>query len=208
MTEDKIKNLLQEADRMAGLPSFVSSNLSAIVRRRAHRRLLLVSLTAPLAAAAVILIAAGIWSFVIRTPEQTNGREKIVLLEKQLEQLQVRTDAALNLIQEVLVAKQEQYSLDELEAQLASIPDPLEEIQRQVDKTAFILVYQADRLYRELNRTDSAVETYNRVIELFPKNRWAQVARQRLSEIDSRKFNKIDSKGELKWKPQRVSLSC
>jgi len=208
MTEDKIKDLLQEADRMAGLPSFVSSNLSAIVRRRAHRRHLLVGLTPPLAAAAVILIAAGIWSFVIRTPEQTNGREKIVLLEKQLEQLQVRTDAALNLIQEVLVAKQEQYSLDELEAQLASIPDPLEEIQRQVDKTAFILVYQADRLYRELNRTDSAVETYNRVIELFPKNRWAQVARQRLSEIDSRKFNKIDSKGELKWKPQRVSLSC
>ncbi len=208
MTEDKIKNLLQEADRMAGLPSFVSSNLSAIVRRRAHRRHLLVCLTPPLAAAAVILIAAGIWSFVIRTPEQTNGREKIVLLEKQLEQLQVRTDAALNLIQEVLVAKQEQYSLDELEAQLASIPDPLEEIQRQVDTTAHILVYQADRLYRELNRTDSAVETYNRVIELFPKTIQAQKARQRLLEIESRKFNKIDSKGELKWKSQIVSLSC
>ncbi|GAG51767.1 unnamed protein product, partial [marine sediment metagenome] len=66
MTEDKIKNLLQEADRMAGLPGPVSANLSAIVRRRAHRRHLLVSLTPPLAAAAVILIAAGIWSFVIR----------------------------------------------------------------------------------------------------------------------------------------------
>jgi TolA-binding protein len=208
MTEDKIKNLLQEADRMAGLPGAVSANLSAIVRRRAHRRHLLVSLTAPLAAAAVILIANSIWSLTIRTTEKTNDLEKIASLEKQLEQLQTKTDAALNLIQEVFVAEQKKDSLGELEAQLASIRDPLEEIQKQVDKTAFILVYQADRLYRELNRTDSAVETYNRVIELFPKNRWAQVARQRLSEIDSRKFNKIDSKGELKWKPQIVSLSC
>lgn len=208
MTEDKIKNLLQEADRMAGSPEAVSANLSAIVRRRAHRRHLRISLTAPLAAAAVILIAAGIWNLSIRTTETTIDQEKIVSLEKQLEQLQTRTDAALKLIQEVLVADQKKDSLNELEAQLASIPDPLEEIQKQVDKTAFILVYQADRLYRELNRMDSAVEAYNRVIKLFPKNQWAQVARERLLEIDSRKFNKIDSKGELKWKPQIVSLSC
>jgi tetratricopeptide (TPR) repeat protein len=207
MTEDKIKNLLQEADRMAGLPRPVSANLSAIVRRRAHQRHVLVSLTAPLAAAAVILIAAGVWNLALRTSERTKDQEKIVTLERQLEQLQAKTDAAINLLQEVLVAEQQKQSLGELEAQLASIPDPLEEIQRQVDKTASILVYQADRLYSELNRTDSAVETYYRVIELSPNSRWAQQARQRLLEIQSRKFNKEDSKGELKWKPQVVSLS-
>jgi tetratricopeptide (TPR) repeat protein len=207
MTEDKIKNLLQEADRMAGLPEAVSANLSAIVRRRAHRRHLRISITAPLAAAAVILIAVGISNFTFRTSEKTNDQEKIVLLEKQFEQLQAKTDAAVSLIQEMLVAEQKQHSLSELEAQLASIPDPLDEIQKQVDKTASILVFQADRLYR-VNRTDSAVETYNRVIELFPKTIQAQKARQRLLEIESRKFNKIDSKGELKWKPQIVSLSC
>ena len=207
MTEDKIKNLLQEADRMAGLPGAVSANLSAIVRRRAHRRHLRISITAPLAAAAVILIAVGISNFTFRTTEKTKDQEKIVLLEKQFEQLQAKTDAAINLIQEMLVAEQKQYSLNELEAQLASIPDPLDEIQKQVDKTASILVFQADRLYR-VNRTDSAIETYNRVIELFPKTTQAQKARQRLLEIESRKFNKIDSKGELKWKPQDVSLSC
>jgi hypothetical protein len=207
MTEDKIKNLLQEADRMAGLPGPVSANLSAIVRRRAHRRHLLISITAPLAAAAVILIAVGVLNFTFRTTEKTNDLEKIASLEKQFEQLQAKTNAAVNLIQEMLVTEQKQYSLNELEAQLASIPDPLEVIQKQVNETARILVFQADRLCRA-NRTDSAVETYNRVIELFPKNRWARVARQRLSEIDSRKFNKKDSKGELKWKPHIVSLSC
>lgn len=208
MTDEKLKNLLKGADRMAGLPGPVSAHLSALVRRRAHRRHMLISLSTPLAAAAVILIAASIWNLAIRTSEHTREQEKIVSLEKQLEQLQVRTDAALNLIKDVLVAEQKPYSLDELEAQLASIPDPLQEIQKQVDKTAFILVFQADRLYYELNRTDFAVETYKRVIELFPKNQWAQVARERLSEIDSRKFNKQDSKGELKWKPYVVSLSC
>ncbi len=185
--EDKIKNLLQEADRMAGLPSPISANLAAAVRRRAHRRHF-ISVAAPLAAAAVVLIAVGILSLAIRTTETTQEQEKIALLETQLKQLQVRTDAALNLIQEVLADEQRQQRLDELEAQLASIPDPLEEIQKQVDKTAFILVYHADRLYRELNLTNSAVETYNRVIELFPKNRWAQVARQRLSEIEKQKI--------------------
>lgn len=215
MMEDKIKNLLQEADRMAGLPPPISVNLSAAVRRRAHRRRFL-NLAAPLAAAAIILVAAGIWNLANRTAETTREKEKIALLETQLKQLQVRTDAALNLIQDVLEKEQKQHSLDELEAQLASIPDPLEEIQKEVDKTAFILVYQADRLYRELNRTDSAVETYNRVIELFPKNRWAQVARQRISEIENRKYNKRDwdparrepPKGELKWKPPNTALSC
>jgi tetratricopeptide (TPR) repeat protein len=167
----------------------------------------LISVTAPLAAAAIILIAAGIWNLTIRNDKNTQDQEKIALLQRQLEQLQARTDTAINLMQKMLVADQKQRSLNELEAQLASIRDPLEEIQRQVDNTAKILVYQADRLYRELNRTDSALETYHRAIKLSPNSRWAQQARQRLLEIESRKFNKKDSIGELKWKPQVVSLS-
>ena len=71
----------------------------------------------------------------------------------------------------------------ELEEELASIPDPLVEIERQYDRAAFVLVYQADRLYKELNLKGSAVETYNRVIDLFPENKWAEVARMRLSKM-------------------------
>jgi len=206
MKEDKIKNLLQEADQTAGRPAPVYVSLSA-VRRRANRRRF-VSLAAPLSAAAVVLIAICMWGLTTRIPETTPEQEKIASLEAQIKQLQVSTDAAINLIHEVLEDERRQSRLDELEAQLASIPDPLEEIQKQVDKTAFILVYQADRLYRELNLTDSAVEAYNRVIELFPKNRWAKVARQRLTEIENRKFNKTDSEGDLKWKRQNTSSSC
>jgi len=205
--EDKIKKLLQQADQMAGQPFLVSDNLSTAVRRLAHRRHH-IHLYAPYATAALLILTTGILTFTNRTAEKTQEREKIAILENQIIQLQARTDAALNLIQDVIEEEQKQYQLNELEAELASIPDPLDEIQKQVDKTAFILLYQADRMYRELNRTDSAVETYNRIIELFPKNRWAQEARKRLSEIENRRFNKTEPKGEPKWNPQNALLSC
>jgi len=189
MTEDKIRNLLQEADETAGLPDQVHVSLSAVRSRASRRRL--ASLAGPLAAAAVILVAAGLWNAAnktTKTTKTTREQEKIASLESQVQQLQARTDAALDLIHQVLEEERRQRRLDELEAQLASIRDPLEEIQKHVDKTAFILVYQADRMYRELNQTDSAVEAYNRVIQLFPKNRWAKVAWERLSEIENKKI--------------------
>jgi len=186
MTEDEIKKLLQQADRTAVGTAPVRVNLAAI-RRRAGRKNIII-LVAPLASAAVLMVSLGVLALMFRTTEQTREQEKIALLETQIKQLRARTDAALGLIQEVLEDEQRQHRLNELKAQLASIPDPLEKTRKQVDKTAFILVYQADRLYRELNQTDSAVENYNRVIKLFPENRWAKVARQRLSEIENRKI--------------------
>jgi tetratricopeptide (TPR) repeat protein len=205
MTEGKIKNLLQQADKAAGEVSPVKVNISDICRRAGRKNM--ISLIAPLSTAALLMVALTILAFMFRTTEPTQEQQKIALLEAQIKQLQARTDAALNYIQQVLDEEQRQSRLDELQTQLASIPDPLEEVRRQVDKTAFILVYQADRLYKELNQTESAVESYNRVIELFPENRWAQVARQRLEEIENKKSNKTDSKGDLKWKQQNASWS-
>jgi TolA-binding protein len=192
MTENEIKKLLQRADKTAGGTEPVRVSLS-VIRRRAGRKNMII-LATPLAAAAVLMVALSILALMFRNTEPTQEQKKIAQLETQVKQLQARTDAALGFIQQVLDEERRQSRLDELEAQLASIPDPLEEMQKQVDKTAFILVYQADRQYRELNQTDSAVENYKRVIELFPDNRWAKVARQRLSEIKNDKSNKTKRK--------------
>jgi tetratricopeptide (TPR) repeat protein len=191
MTEDKIKNLLYEADQTAGGPVPLSANLADTVRRRAGRRQT-ANLAFRIAAAAVILFALGIWSFNVK---KIRDRKRIVALEMQIKQLKTQTDATLNLIREVLDEERKQRRLDELRAQLASFPDPLEEIQKQVDKTAFILVYQANRMYRELDQKDSAIKAYKRVIELFPQSRWAEEARQRLTEIQNNQQN--NSKGDL-----------
>ena len=190
MTEDKIKNLLYEADQTAGGPVLVSVDLSA-VRRRANRRQT-VNLAARIAAAAVVLFALGIWSY---TAKKTRDQQRIVALEMQIKQLRVQTDATLNLIRDVLDEDRKQRHLNELRDQLASYSDPLEEIRKQVDKTAFILVYQANRMYRELDQKDSAIQAYNSVIELFPQSRWAEEARQRLSEIQNNQHN--NSKGDV-----------
>jgi hypothetical protein len=126
-------------------------------------------------------------------------------LEEQVKQLQARTDATLKLVQEVLERDRQDRRLAALETELASIPDPLQEIDRQVDKTAFILIYQADKLYKELNQTESAVAAYKEVIQLFPTNRWAAVARERLSQIEQPRINKSDGqKGEAKCEPRNT----
>jgi len=203
MTEERIKNLLQKADEIAGQPEPIFVDISAVRRRARKKRL--ASLAVPLTAAAMLLVALGIWKFVAKTGETVQEQEKIASLQAQIQQLQARTDATLRLIQEVLEDERRQRRLNELQTELANIPDPIEEIQKQVDNTAFILVYQADRMYRELNLKDSAIQAYRRVIELFPKNQWAEIARQRLSEIQ-KNYQKKDSKGDLLWKPQNAPL--
>jgi len=189
MTEDKIKNLLQKADRIAGRPAPVTANLAAVVRRRASQRRF-VRFAAPLAAAAMVLIAFGIYQLVGTPEDDTREQIRLAALKAEVEQLRAQTDATLKLVREVVERQRRQRRIEELEAKLARIPDPLEEMQRQADKTAFILVYEANRMYDELNQKDSAIQTYNRVIELFPKSKWAEVARRRLLEMQNNSVNK------------------
>ncbi len=132
-------------------------------------------------AAAVVFAAVGLW-VVGGILDERNARQ-IARLEKKVAELTLQTEASQRFISELVEREKQSMRLLELEEELASIPDPLVEIERQYDRTAFVLVYQADRLYKELNLKGSAVETYNRVIDLFPENKWAEVARTRLSEM-------------------------
>ena len=202
MSEERIKTLLQKADEVAGGPVFGPVTITRIRQRVFRRRVMMV--ISSVAAAAVILVVTGV--LITRTrPEPPQPQERrIASLETQVEQLRAQTDATLKLMQEVLAKDRQERRLAALEAELASIPDPRVEIERQVDKTAFILVYQADKLYKELNQTQLAVEAYKEVIQLFPKNRSADVARERLSQIEQRQINKSDTKGESTCKPGTV----
>ncbi|UCG57813.1 MAG: hypothetical protein JSU70_23475, partial [Phycisphaerales bacterium] len=181
MTEDKIRDLLKRADETAGQPVMFPVSASAI-RRRAFRRRVTGYATCTATAAALLYVFA-VGDFSTLVIERPTSQEQFASLQNQIEQLQASTDAALKLVHDVLESEREQRRLDQLHVQLASISDPREQIQKEVDRTAFILVYQADRLHRELGQRDAAVETYNRVIKLFPETQWAQVARQRLSDI-------------------------
>jgi len=190
VNDERIRELLEKADQAAGPASFGPVS-AAGMHGRLHRRHWRVA-GFPAAAAAVLLLALGVWCVCTGTKEpgfQDQGR--IASLEEQVKQLQVQTEAALTLVRDVLAQERQQQRLDALEAELASIRDPGEELQKQTDKTAFTLVYQADRFYRELNQTDSAVESYEQVIRLFPQSRWADEARKKLAEIRANRTDQI-----------------
>jgi len=202
VSEEQIISLLQKADEVASRPAFGPVSIAGVRQRVRRRRIVMAA--GPLAAAAVVLV--GISALVTHTspvPPQPQER-RIASLETRIEQLRAQTDATLQLVQEVLATDRQERRLAALEAELASIPDPRLEIERQVDKTAFILIYQADKLYNELGQTESAVEAYKELIQLFPKNRWAGVARERLSQIEQRQFNKSNIQGEPSCVPGTV----
>jgi TolA-binding protein len=198
VSDEQIRSLLQKADQAAGAPSFSSVSAEAI--RRRVRRTRLVRIAVPTTVAATVLIATTVVVLTLRS--QQPQTQRIVSLQEKIEQLQAQTDATLRLVQEVVERDRQERRVAALEAELASIPDPMQEIDRHVDETAFVLVYQADKLYKELDRTDSAVAAYKEVIQLFPKNRWADVARERLTEIEQRQINK--SEGEAKCERPNV----
>ena len=197
MTEDRIKELLRNADRAAGLPSFGRVTARGIQRRLHRRRLMWIG--APAAVAASVVMAFVLWrtdrpgSETVPPPEQ-----QIASLQEQVQQLQAQTETTLKLVQEVLAREQQSQRLATLEAELARIPDPMVELQKQTDRTAFTLLYQADELYRQLNQTESAVEAYEQVIQRFPQNRWADVARERLAEIRKQRINNSSRQGDSK----------
>lgn len=202
MSEEQIRTLLQMADEVAGRPVLGPVSTNRIRRRIRHRRI--ITAVAPLAALVIILVGTSIRITRTRPGPPRPQERRIASLETQIEQLRAQTDATLRLVQEVLEKDRQERHLASLEAELAAIPDPRVEIERQVDKTAFILVYQADKRYKELNQTDSAVAAYKEVIQLFPTNRWAEVARERLAQIEKRQINKSDRKGEPTCEPGPV----
>jgi tetratricopeptide (TPR) repeat protein len=202
VNEERIKTVLQRADELGGAPVFGRITAVGIQRRIRRRRLIRVA--APLTAAAAVTVAVAILSVCTRGAKPQPEPRRIASLEEQVKQLQTQTDATLKLVREVLERDRQQRRLASLEAELASIPDPVRQIEQQVDKTAFLLIYQADRLYKELNQTESAVAAYKELIQLFPDNRWAQVARERLSQIEQRQINKSEDKGETPCEPRNV----
>ncbi|HPY51329.1 MAG TPA: hypothetical protein PLO68_15790, partial [Sedimentisphaerales bacterium] len=163
MNEEQIKSLLEDADRAAGPPQYGAVRARDIRLRLRRRRS--IAIAAPAAAAAILLCGVALWN---RRPHPqepaAEPQERIASLEEQVRQLQSQTETTMRLVQEVLAKERQERRLAALQAELASIPDPAQELQRQADRTAFVLVYQADRMIREMNQTESAVETYEQVI--------------------------------------------
>ena len=63
--------------------------------------------------------------------------------------------------------------------------DAAEQIAREVDEAVCIMLYDADQRLKHPGKREAAVAIYRNVIRLFPQSRWADVAREKLSNIQS-----------------------
>lgn len=200
MNDKRLSELLRQADAAVGPPHLTGIGAAGI-RRRIHRRR--VAAGGVSTAVAAMLLVAALWHIPGSAKRMTGPQnQRIASLEDQVKQLKTQSEETLTLVRDVLAKERQQDRLNALEAELASIPDPVEQMKQQADKTAFTLVYQADRMYREMNQAESAVETYEQVIRLYPQNRWAEVAKQRIAEIKDSRTNKSGTQGETKWQHQ------
>lgn len=187
--DKRLTQLLCDADRTADPPRVADAAiLAGLVRRRVHSRKTRRMAVGLCAAAVVAVVGTMVATIEIQ-------QRRIDRMQRQIADLTEKTDATVAFVQRILDEHEGQQRLARSNQRLAAIPDPISEIQARVDQTAFTMLYQADMLYKQLHLKDSAVDAYQRVIELFPDNRWAETAKQRLKEMDEQPKSK--TKGDL-----------
>ncbi len=190
MSDERLQQLLRKTDEAFGGPPAGPADLGARVRRRAQRQHTF-RVASGAAACTAVLVAGltawvGGWGMGGPAEPPTPGPDapqmvSIAELQARIEQLSEEVRAGCDALAEVLRREESERQLAALQDQTEA--DPLREVNEQVDRAALTMVYQADRMYRELNLRESAVASYEQTIKLFPQTHWAQVARNRLAEL-------------------------
>ncbi len=122
---------------------------------------------------------------------EADTEAELARMRLEIAQLRAEADAGMQVVQELLALQKQQAKLAGLEEQLAAIPDPLEEVRRQVEQAAYTMVYHADLKYNRMDLKESAIEDFQRVIQLYPQTRWAAVAHKKLDEIHNNRKGSI-----------------
>lgn len=190
MSDQQLQQLLRQADEAFAGPRVGPPELSVKVRqlaRRQRRRRLFGS-----AAAAVLVLSLSTVAWVNRSGHPSPAPTPILAdnspkplsaaeLQMQVERLREEIQTGCQTVHEVLERQEVEQRLAALREQAEA--DPFKAVNDQLDRAALTMVYQADRMYHELNLRESAVASYQRTIELFPQTHWAQVAKDRLAEL-------------------------
>jgi hypothetical protein len=197
MTEQELRQLLREADQAADPPPAMPPDLIDQVRQTARQRRR-TRMAAQWATAAVVALAVGA-ILLTRAGQGPNDKptgetiaagreteeEEIARLRAEIAQLRQEAERRMQTVRLLEAELRHQKSLAELR-RIQSGPDPLRLLDEQIERAAFTIIFQADRMYNELGLPESAVEDYRRIIELFGQTRSAEHARKRLNEIQKK----------------------
>lgn len=215
MNEDRLRQLLQTADRAARKPesdrhvdALVAAARTGLARRKRRE-----SFRTAAGAVTLALIAWLAYSFDFTNPAAAptpdHGARIATNMQTPPERAnvpQTRTTAA-NATRAELAALRDEAAwradlaamiaqrLDDnrrAAARLAAIPDiklpptPTETIDARVDQVAKLLLDQAEALRMLDANSEKAARQYRLVIDHFPKSQWSAVARERLSQLKRR----------------------
>ena len=207
MNDDRIEQLIRQADASADTPR-ATDDLAGRVERR-YRRRLRVRRTATLCVAVgLVAVGIGVWRMAgdgddrlqkhgsaARTDDATltpalslegrGGEEAERIAEVEAELAELRSKIAMHeaVIERLLADEKYRQDLAEARAILAQ-PDPIEQLDRELDHTAYIIVLDANRKLELYDLRDSAADDYRSVIEQYPDSHWADVARQNLNDMN------------------------
>lgn len=186
MNDDRLRQLLLDADAASAAPTAVPG-LAERARRRRRRRTQVRAASA--AAIALIFAVAGILHLAARPPAKSVIVESAfdaAAAARQIAALEAQAAAHAELAERLEQAELQARRLARAQRALAAL-SPLVLIEREADRAAMLAIAEADRLLNELNRRDAAAAEYRRTIELFPQSHWAVVARDRLRQIQTGK---------------------
>jgi len=96
--------------------------------------------------------------------------------------LRQRADRAAAMAERMLAAERRSYA-----PQRIQVTSGGGDVAAHVERAAFVMVYQAQRMPTARGAESPAAEVYRQVAKSFPNTRSAELARQRLSELEERK---------------------
>lgn len=186
MPVDQLQDLLRRADAEAGPPPRLPSDLPARVLSRARRAQERTGLAGSVAAA--LLLAIGVATFLRATaPSEPAAVEAVERrLTADVAALEREADSRATVARRFAELRTRDERLAALQA-AAARPDPVQRAEQEVDQTAFVLLQQGDHLYRDLGLKEPAADSYRRTARLFPQTRWAGLANERLTEMETDK---------------------
>lgn len=190
-----LEKLLRLADAAGGAPPAPGGDLAAQVRRLAvrRRRTRIVGAAAALTVAAAV--GAALWQagMVDRRPParavavgSTKHAEEdhLLRLRQEVARLRAEADARMRVVRAVESRQDLARRLAQLKSG-ATGSDPIDGIREQTDQAARTMVQHAARTAGQ-SESAAAAGRFREVIELFPQSPWADVAREKLSQMQSR----------------------
>lgn len=195
MNDDRLEQLLEDADRSASPPKG-SADLAQHVFRTARRRAK-ARQSIRLCGAAILasLVAWFVWAKPrpkIAIDSRNLVRAHPTLVSSEIKQVKVELaelDLQASLHEQTAKALVQFRRADrrrihaDSERALLMTQDPQARLDEQRELAAYIIVERGDRLLRQSNDGSAAAAVYRRAIELFPDSAQASIARQRLEHI-------------------------